>query len=73
MSIERLELIDPRTALLAAAEALRIAAESLGNHSDREYGDERYQSQRRATNLYSYWTHVVTIADYYQPKEVEAE
>jgi hypothetical protein len=68
--MEANETPTPHTALLAAAEALRIAAEALDSHSDREYGDERYQSQRRAWNLYSYWTHVGTIADCYQPKEV---
>ena len=59
----------PHAALLAAAEALRIAADVLGNHSDTDYGDERYQSQRRATAIDYYSAHVETIADCYRPKE----
>jgi hypothetical protein len=63
--------LTPHAALLAAAEALRIAAEAVGEYSERAIGSHaRYAAQIHETVLSSHSRFAEGLANRdYQPKE----
>jgi hypothetical protein len=59
----------PHAALIAAAEALRIAAEALDAEGDRQYGSERQKHFNRSCVISSYRLLIGDLSNDYQPKE----